>query len=75
MQGSTGRVNVAGVPVPVGGDVILEINGEPIDDFADLLTQIAFSQPGEAVELTVLRNGERLNVTVELGARDDFSEQ
>jgi 2-alkenal reductase len=75
LQGSTGRVNVAGAPVPVGGDVILEINGEPIDDFADLLTQIAFSQPGEAVELTVLRNGERLNVTVELGARDDFSEQ
>ena len=75
LQGSTGEVAVAGVPVPVGGDVVLEMNGEPTDDFADLLTQIAFSQPGDTVELTVLRDGERLNVTVELGARDDFSDQ
>jgi len=75
LQGSSGEVAVAGVPVPAGGDVVLEMNGEPIDDFADLLTQIAFSQPGETVELAVLRDGERLSVMVELGARDDFADQ
>lgn len=75
LQGSTREVPVAGVPVPAGGDVVLAINDQPVNDFADLLTQIAFSQPGESVDLTILRNGETLDVSVQLGARDDFADQ
>jgi S1-C subfamily serine protease len=53
----------------VGGDVVLEANGEPIEDFTGLLTTVAFKQPGETVELTVLRDGEQRQVTVELVER------
>jgi 2-alkenal reductase len=69
LQGSTGRRQISGQAVYVGGDVVLEANGEPIEDFTGLLTTVAFKQPGETVELTVLRDGEQRQVTVELVER------
>jgi 2-alkenal reductase len=69
LQGSTGRRQISGQTVPVGGDVILGADGEPIGDFTGLLTTVAFKQPGETVELTVLRDGRQRQVTVELAQR------
>jgi 2-alkenal reductase len=69
LRGSTGRRQIWGQTVYVGGDVILEADGEPIDDFTDLLTTVAFKQPGDTVELTVLRDGEQRQVTVQLTER------
>ncbi len=69
LQGATRIEQVFGLDVPVGGDVIIEANGDPIADFADLLVSVAFRQPGDTVDFTILRDGERQQVTVELGAR------
>jgi 2-alkenal reductase len=69
LRGSTGVVPVDGVPVPVGGDVVVEANGEPVIDFADLLVDIAFAHPGDDLTLTILRAGEREQVTVTLAPR------
>jgi S1-C subfamily serine protease len=69
LQGSSGAEVVEGVSVPVGGDVIVELEGTPIIDFSDLLSRIAFREPGDMVELTILRGGERQKVTVKLDAR------
>ena len=58
-----------------GGDVVLAANGEPINNFNELLEIIAFSQPGDLLDLTILRNGREREVGVELGARpDNFGE-
>lgn len=69
LQGASRERRVLGQTVPVGGDVVLEADGEPIRDFTALLTTVAFKQPGDAVELTILRDGERLQVVVELAER------
>lgn len=69
LQGSTGQRRILGQVMPVGGDIIIEADGKPIDDFTDLLTTAAFRQPGDTVELTVLRDGEQRQVTVELAER------
>jgi S1-C subfamily serine protease len=69
LHGSSGVKVVEGVRVPVGGDVIVEIEETPIIDFSDLLSRIAFREPGDVVELTILRGGERQKVAVELNAR------
>jgi S1-C subfamily serine protease len=69
LQGSSGVEVIEGVRVPVGGDVIVEFEGTPIIDFSDLLSRIAFREPGDAVELTILRGGERQKVVVTLDAR------
>ncbi|HUP43199.1 MAG TPA: trypsin-like peptidase domain-containing protein [Thermoanaerobaculia bacterium] len=49
------------------GDVIVAVDGKPIDDAADLTTTLAGHQPGDEVTLTLIRAGERREVAVELG--------
>jgi S1-C subfamily serine protease len=69
LRPATGTETVGGFDVPVGGDVILSIGGR------DVSTRQAFreyleleTRPGDAVTLTVLRDGERRQVEVEVGA-------
>lgn len=69
LQGSTGQRRILGQTMPVGGDIILEADGEPIDTFTDLLTTVAFKQPGDRLELTILHEGEQRQMTVELVER------
>jgi S1-C subfamily serine protease len=69
LQGSTGTTQLRGLQVPVGGDVIVEVDGQPIQDFADLLVEVAFRQPGDSMQVTILRDGQRRQLTVNLEAR------
>lgn len=71
LRGSTGAVELAGLTVPVGGDVVIEVDGEPILDFTDLLVHITAKAPGDPMELTVFRRGEASTLTVILAARPD----
>lgn len=71
LRGSEGSVEVDGFETPVGGDVIVEADGEPITDFNDLLAQISFHNPGEELDLVIIRDGERQSVSVELEARPE----
>ena len=53
-----------------GGDVITAIDGQPIATFDDLLGYLTTNKsPGETVVLTVLRDGQSVDVTVTLGTR------
>jgi len=49
------------------GDVIVAVDGEEIDDAADLTTTLAEHQPGDRVTLTLIRGGDRREIEVELG--------
>jgi serine protease Do len=48
------------------GDVILELNGRPVQDMRDLRFRIAEMRPGTEVALTFLRDGERRSATAVL---------
>jgi S1-C subfamily serine protease len=54
-----------------GGDVILQVDGRDVVEPDDLSTSIAAKQPGEKVELTVLRDGSERQISVTLGKRPD----
>jgi S1-C subfamily serine protease len=69
LQGSSETAQFHGMDFPAGGDIVRGINGTPIEDFNDLLVEVAFRQPGEEVELTVLRGDETLRVDVTLAPR------
>ena len=69
LQGATGEEQILGQPVPVGGDVVVEADGEEIRDFADLLSLVAFKRPGDTITLSVLRNGAEQEIAVDLAAR------
>ncbi len=48
------------------GDVILELDGKPVQDVNSLRFHIAELRPGTEVALTLLRDGRRLTVTAKL---------
>ena len=63
-----GPADVAGLRV---GDVILELNGEPVYSQRQALLISASTSPGNTVEVTALRNGERIRTTVTAVERPD----
>jgi S1-C subfamily serine protease len=71
LVGSSGTRQLEGLIAPVGGDVVIEADGEPIEFFSDLLVSVAFKKVGESIELTILRDGEEMKLTVELAPRPD----
>ncbi len=51
------------------GDIITELNSKPIQDATDAIHQIAKTKPGTQVNLSLIRNGEALNIQVEVATR------
>ena len=49
------------------GDVIRQVNGEPVRDTRELQLKISGTAPGESVKLAVLRDGNEKALTAELG--------
>jgi serine protease Do len=49
------------------GDAILKINGEDVADPRDLAKKVARFAPGKSVDLTIIRDGKTMNVSVEIG--------
>src|SRR5881398_3790718 len=49
------------------GDVIVALDGQPVENVPQLQQRVAFKKPGDAVDVTVLRQaGERKTITVRL---------
>jgi len=67
------RVEIDGeeVEVPTGGDVIIAVDKHPIRTFDDLVTYLArYTQVGQTITLTVLRDGKKVDIPLTLAARD-----
>lgn len=59
-----GPAREAGIQVE---DIIVSVDGAPIGTYTELTTRLARMQPGEEVTLGVIRDGERIDIDVELG--------
>jgi serine protease Do len=57
------------------GDVILKLNGTPVDSRSSLQVQIAQTSPGTPVKLDVWRDGKTSNFTVDLGELPEKAEK
>lgn len=72
LRGANDTRVVDGRQLEVGGDVIVAINGEAVNSFDDLLIYITLNtQPGDEITVTVYRDGEYRDITVELEQRPD----
>lgn len=58
---------VSGNDIAALGDVIVGIDGQPIENFEDLAARVAAHQPGDTVTLTILRDGQEQRIQVTLG--------
>lgn len=56
------------------GDVIVSVDGVPVGSTDELQTEIMYRAPGEVVQLEIVRDGERLTISVTLGERPSEEE-
>jgi S1-C subfamily serine protease len=69
LKAATGTRTVQGESYPTGGDVITEVDGQAVEG-ADALRRVIDShRPGDAVQLTVVRDGDSRTVNVKLSKR------
>ncbi|WP_439027440.1 S1C family serine protease [Haloarchaeobius sp. DT45] len=70
LRPATGTTSVGGVRVPVGGDVLVALDGTPIPTQQAYATYLALEKrPGDTVTARLLRDGEFVERTVTLGTR------
>lgn len=70
LRGARDEVIVDGRRLIVGGDVIIAIDGQPVQSFGDLILYVALNtEPGQEVKLTILRANKTELITVRLDSR------
>ncbi|MFA5308487.1 MAG: trypsin-like peptidase domain-containing protein [Dehalococcoidales bacterium] len=70
LRASGKTVTINGQEIEVGGDVIIAYNGQTVKSSDDLITLLARTgTAGDVVTLTVLRDGQEVQVAVTLGVR------
>jgi S1-C subfamily serine protease len=70
LHGGSERRQLNGFEFRFGGDVVVAIGNTPVDDADDLVRVVSETLlPGQVARFTVIRDGKRLVVPVELGER------
>jgi S1-C subfamily serine protease len=60
-------VTVDGQEILVGGDIIVALDGQPVTSIENLKAALQQHEPGQEITLTVLRDGNEIQVDVTLG--------
>ncbi|OLV17597.1 S1C family serine protease [Deinococcus marmoris] len=68
LKGGTRTQEFRGGVISLGGDVIVAADGQPVDALEDLQAALINKKQGDTVDLTVLRGGQKQDVTVTLDA-------
>jgi S1-C subfamily serine protease len=66
LRGGTERVYLGNTPILVGGDLIVAIDGEPIEEQQDLAHMMNKHRAGDTVTVTVWRGKKKMDVKVTL---------
>ncbi len=70
LRGSTTEVTLQGITTTIGGDIVVGIDGNDVRAFEDLIEYLEFeTSPDDTITLTVLRDGEEIELEIILGER------
>jgi S1-C subfamily serine protease len=69
------ELTVDGQPIRAGGDVIVAVDGDEVETMTDVIGAIDSKQPGDEVELTLVRGDDERTVDVELAERPENARQ
>jgi len=67
LRGGTERAYIGNMPIMVGGDLIVAIDGQEIQDQQDLGQVMNNHRAGDTVRLTIYRGKKKMDVSVTLG--------
>lgn len=70
IQDSSDTAVINGVPFDIGGDIIIGVEGLTLDSFYELQVYLTRNtKPGDTVKLTIIRDGDVMDVDFTLGRR------
>jgi S1-C subfamily serine protease len=70
IQGATDTAMINGVSLEIGGDIIIGVEGLILDSFYELQVYLTRNtKPGDTVTLTIIRDGDVMDVDFTLGRR------
>ncbi len=70
IRGGSQLVRIGRYEIPLGGDIIIAISGEPVDNFEELTVFLETqTKVGDIVEVTLIRDGAEQTVAVTLDER------
>jgi S1-C subfamily serine protease len=67
LRGGNERAYIGNIPIMLGGDLIVAIDGQKIEDQQDLSRVMNSHRAGDTVKLTVYRGKKKVDVSVTLG--------
>jgi S1-C subfamily serine protease len=67
LHGGTERAYLGNIPIMLGGDLIVAIDGEKVEDEQTLSQMMNNRRAGDTVRVTIYRNKKKLEVNVALG--------
>jgi len=67
LHGGSERAYLGNIPIMLGGDLIVAIDGEKVEDEQDLSQMMNNHRAGDTVKVTIYRNKKKLDVNVPLG--------
>jgi S1-C subfamily serine protease len=67
LRGGTERAYLGNIPIMLGGDLIVAIDGEKVQDEQDLSQMMNNHRAGDTVKVTIYRNKKQMDVSVSLG--------
>jgi S1-C subfamily serine protease len=67
LRGGTERAYLGNIPIMLGGDLIVAIDGENVQDQQDLAQVMNAHRAGDPVKVTIYRGKRKMDVTVTLG--------
>jgi S1-C subfamily serine protease len=69
LRGGDTEATIEGARIQLGGDIITEVDGEPVGSMEDVIDAVNGKKPGEEMRLTVVRGGDTKEIAVTLGNR------
>jgi S1-C subfamily serine protease len=67
LRAGTERAYLGNIPIMLGGDLIVAIDGEKIQDQDDLTQMMNNHRAGDSVKVTIYRGKRKMDVDVSLG--------
>ena len=67
LKGGTERAYLGNIPIMLGGDLIVAIDGQKVEDEQDLSQMMNNHRAGDTVKVTIFRNKKKMDVSVALG--------
>src|SRR5271166_4606507 len=67
LRGGSERAYLGNIPIMLGGDLIVAIDGDKVEDENDLAQMMNNHRAGDTVKITIYRNKKKMDVNVALG--------